>query len=488
MAAQNSVIEQAPLYETLPVGQEIIFVVSNNNAVANETKVKFVVDVHISASIPPDTNTTNDLIGTFKVTPNNSGVGMINVANIVENYVSADNMAHGGSKFKTLETNALRQHPLHLIDKFSGNTNLVRYMVIKFSVEYLSANTGVVTEDGGTEALSSLYLLWNGYLKYTDELIKDIGTAPINWFGWDPTPFYPAYPLQVGVPEPKFLTNAPSTQYANPDDYGTFAFFARNQDMWTATSKIKLNYYASDGTLLDSQAYTRNANTGSAPYATYDAHTRGQIYYVGAFPGNLRNWSTVFDDLITDGSLDGGYYTIALNAQNQSPDSYRSIELYTIYLNCPNTKGYESIRMCWLNQWGAWDYYTFTQKSIRKTSTKGSTYQQLEGNWSGSNYFPVGYKGGKKAFRRDATESITMNTDFVSESENVMFEELTNSPEVYILKGYEATTNNYDTLNRYVIPVTLKNSSFTKKTVANDKLIQYSFEVEKSKTLRTQSI
>jgi hypothetical protein len=80
-----------------------------------------------------------------------------------------------------------------------------------------------------------------------------------------------------------------------------------------------------------------------------------------------------------------------------------------------------------------------------------------------------------------------MNTDFVSESENEMFEELINSPEVYILEGYQ-TDGSFSALNRYVKPVRLTTSSFVKKTVANDKLIQYTFEVEKSKTLRTQSV
>jgi len=80
-----------------------------------------------------------------------------------------------------------------------------------------------------------------------------------------------------------------------------------------------------------------------------------------------------------------------------------------------------------------------------------------------------------------------MNTDFVSESENEMFEELTNSPEVYILDGYQDDIP-FSALNQYVKPVRLITSSFTKKTVANDKLIQYTFEVEKSKTLRTQSV
>ena len=80
-----------------------------------------------------------------------------------------------------------------------------------------------------------------------------------------------------------------------------------------------------------------------------------------------------------------------------------------------------------------------------------------------------------------------MNTDFVNEDHNVMFEELTNSPEVYSLEGYQ-TDNANSNLNQYVTPVKLTNSSFTRKTRANDNLIQYTFEIEKSKTLRTQSI
>jgi len=80
-----------------------------------------------------------------------------------------------------------------------------------------------------------------------------------------------------------------------------------------------------------------------------------------------------------------------------------------------------------------------------------------------------------------------MNTDYMVEDENEMFEELINSPEVYILEGYQ-TDGIFSALNQYVKPVRLTTSSFTKKTVANDKLIQYTFEVEKSKTLRTQSV
>jgi hypothetical protein len=68
---------------------------------------------------------------------------------------------------------------------------------------------------------------------------------------------------------------------------------------------------------------------------------------------------------------------------------------------------------------------------------------------------------------------IQINTDFLSEDDNIMFEELMNSPEVYILEEYQTDTTN-SALNQYVTPVRITTSSFTKKTVANDKLIQYS--------------
>ena len=80
-----------------------------------------------------------------------------------------------------------------------------------------------------------------------------------------------------------------------------------------------------------------------------------------------------------------------------------------------------------------------------------------------------------------------MNTDFVNESESEWFEELINSPEIYILNGFK-TDSPGSALTTYVIPVRLQTSSYTRKTVANDKLMQYAFEVEKSKTLRTQAV
>ena len=148
---------------------------------------------------------------------------------------------------------------------------------------------------------------------------------------------------------------------------------------------------------------------------------------------------------------------------------------------------FESIRLTWLNQWGVWDYFSFTKKSVRSMSTEGTTYNQLQGTWNKSKYQIDSFKGGKKSFRVNATERITMNTGFLAEADSVVFEELINSPEVYLLEGFQLDVTG-SALNQYVKPVRLITSSFTTKTKANDNLIQYDFEIEKSKTLRTQSV
>ena len=78
----NCAIKQSPLWNVFTAGEDIIFVVSNTTAVANETKVKFIAQVHISKE-QPNLSTTADIVGDFKTTPNNAGVGIFNLRNIL---------------------------------------------------------------------------------------------------------------------------------------------------------------------------------------------------------------------------------------------------------------------------------------------------------------------------------------------------------------------------------------------------------------------
>ena len=476
----NSIIEQEPKFKTLPVGQEIVFVVSNDTAVANETKVKFIAEVHIGTSIPnPSTNTNK--IATFKTTPNNAGVGIFDFRNIVENFVSSDNIGGVNSKYKDEVTSDTFNFPIHLVDKFSLCDNSFRYLVIQFKVEFLGADTSqpnIVSVASGTAANSDVFRLFNGYLKRTDVLTSDLNT---NNFGFDLQDFEAVATFPTANTR-SFLTNAATQLYANLEDYGTIGILQTSSTLWDNARTVKFTYYSSSGAVLGNDEYTKNQNNGA--FFGYSADHRKQIAFVGVYPANLRNdTSNTFTSLVNAGTVQGGYYTIEI----RNSSGLNVYQTYTVNLNCPDEKQFESIRLCWLNQWGAWDYYTFTKKSTRTLSTQKTTYNQLEGTWNDRVYKMEGFQGGKKTFRVNATESIRMNTDFISVNDNTVLEELINSPEVYLLQGFQADPL-YSLLNQYVTPVRLKTSSFTRKTVANDKLIQYTFEIEKSKTFRTQSV
>ena len=456
-------ITQKPLYRALPVEQDVIFTLTNTGIVNSMFNVKFIAEVYISTANAGGqkfaSTSVDNLVGTFKTTPNSAGVGIFDFSPVIATKVKADNMSGVLSSYKgTVVNPGDTPFPIHIIDKFSSNVNSLSWMIIKFFVEGSTTATGIPTIQTDQNEQSVSYEIFNGYLKYTDKL--DIFE---DNFGFKISTFYPDANTK------SLLTNAPTTQYANVVDYGTVAFL----NPTARVDNIKINYYNDAGS-LGSDTVDTNIISSFISDAQY------RLLFFGCFPGNLNNWSSTFTTAVGLGLT---YYTVRLFDNTGAAIS----KTYTININCPTLKGYEPIRLAWLNQWGAWDYYTFTLKSTKTTSTQGSTFNQLEGTWNESAFRLDSYKGGKKTFRVNATEKISMNTDYVNESESEWFEELINSPEIYILDGYQNDLT-LAMLNTYVTPVRLTTSSYTKKTIANDKLMQYTFEVEKTKTLRTQAV
>ena len=466
-------IDQRPLYATLPIGQQIMFSVSHNTIVATKFKVKFIAKVYVS-TYPINLSNDAQLIGTFKTTPNNVGVGIFDLRPVLETFLKPDYEGSTvpvgfGSKFKTSSVT----HPMHLIDKFAVSEDSIRYFAINFDIEYSETATGAVippSEQSTTEEAPSLsYLMFNGVLQYDDVLTLTSGS-----YGYNLDSFY------LDDTNANFLSNAPTTQYARLTDYGTLPFLNYLPSSTDKVNSIVLTYYNDAGVQIGTETVPQDAAFGGTDYAGSYAYSR--LMYFGAFPANLRNWSTTFQALVTADTI--SYYTL-----HATTSAGVASQTYTINTLCPNFKGYEAIRLAWLNQWGTWDYYTFNMKSTRSVATNRTSYTQLGGTWNESTFKIAGYKGGKKNFRVNSTVKLKLNTDFVSEAEGVWFEELINSNEVYIVNELDSKAFAVDTItNKYIEPVRLTTSSYVKKTIANDKLMQYTIEIEKSKMKRTQAV
>ena len=485
------IIEQKPLYKTLPVGQDIIFTVSDNTIVANNFNVKFTAQVFVNKDMS-GVYQTSSLVATLKVTPNNKGVGIFSLQPILDSYVSPQ---YQGTDFDSVIFSTYKgtaysddnPHPIHLIDKYSNNRNNTTYFGISFNVEYYDSATSTTPLSFVKPILSEQYLIFNGVLDYDDVLQSISGNFGYN-LNKDKLVLNNYYG-ELG----KFLTNAPLIQYAQLTDYGTFSFLnflntsTNSFEVGTPSSVdhkvqfITIRLYDRTGTQQgsDIQINCTGANGG---FEYNNDNSMTNLMYLGVFPANLDGWSTDWDT----NKANVSYYTIIAYDDQEVAIS----QTYTINVIGNSCKGFESIRLTWLNQYGTWDYYTFKKKSIKSLQTNRTSYTQLSGTWNESKYKTYGYKGGKKNFRVNTKQLITVNTDFINESEAVWFENLINSTDVYMLNGYDGGTsdNNFGITNKYVEPITVTTSSYTRKTKANDKLIQYTFQLEKTHNKRSHSV
>ena len=379
----NLILEQQPKYDPFPVTQPVIFTVSDSTVVANQFQVKFIANVYVHNEI---SSIASYKVATLKTTPNNVGVGMFDLNSILESYVNADNLPTGNSTstaptwagsvtYKAVPYGFNNQFPIHLVDKFCMNNNSVKWLTIKFEVEYLGADTtnpNIVATDGDF-LWTPNYLFYNGYLTHTDALQ---GSTYSNNFGWD---LENAGTDIVGnelnfiqnSSSASYLSTMPTTLYARKTDYGTIATFTglTNASWETGSTgdqarrylKTTFKLYDSSDSLLTSfDTANLTTNGGSGGSITNNSNTK--FVFFGAYPANLNNWSTNFQTHIDDTS----YYTV----QGFDMSSNAITKLYTVNIICANGFGYEGIRLAWLNKFGAWDYYTFNTKSVRSINTK----------------------------------------------------------------------------------------------------------------------
>ena len=480
-------IEQKPLYKTLAVGQDIIFTVSDQATLINNFQLKYTADVYVNKKIS-DLGLITSKVASLKVTPNNSGVGIFSLNPILESYVNPqyegtnfDNTIF--SSYKTVGYTDTTPHPIHLIDKYSNNDNVAIYFRIIFNIEFYT-DSALTIFSTGKRVSSENYLAYNGVLQSDDVINQSGADYGYNLNSTD------LVLNDFGTTLGKFLSNAPITQEARLTDYGTLSFFnflnisENSFQVGTDNATINMvNYititlYNSAGVQLGS-IINVNTTIANGSFNNNNQFSNTRLMFFGAFPANLDGWSTDWDTHKANVS----YYTI----QAFDDEDEAISQLYRINIISDDCKGFESIRLTWLNPHGTWDYYTFTKKSVRQLTTNKTTYTQLGGTWNESTFKINGYKGGQKNFRVNTKEMIRINTDYLVDADAIWFEDLINSPEVYILNGY-SNSDTFGMVNKYVEPVRVMTSSYTRKSKANDKLIQYTFELEKTKIKRTQAI
>jgi hypothetical protein len=389
------------------------------NVVGNFTQPQFqyVCDIYISGSTP--------FVQRIKQQPNPAGRGVFDLGQIITNYVDSD---------ETWKT-----------PKFVTASNAAKRFRVLFGEQYGTSPSSSVTLYTGVgsnvgepvQSASAYYYLIDGLVEPEEA---------INW-NWPSSSYYTPTIAPVGtgsvVQAQNALTYAPLIKNVQLGEYETISIINGNfpgtndaQDVYALTvvqfdvnnsvitSDLIYNTVGEGGGPRTSDAELWSAVSGSQTPGT-------QLLTAGVGPANLADATIPLDG-------DCVKYEIRLTPQ-ASPNTPSAINYYALrtYNVVTPECGYEGVRFAWKNQFGVWDYYTFTLQSDSAFNVERNTYTQTFVNY-GTTLSSVPYsksRRGIKPFYNKPEQLRTANSNWLTQDEADWLRELFFSTNVFIQDG-----------------------------------------------------
>ncbi|CAB4178081.1 hypothetical protein UFOVP1015_35 [uncultured Caudovirales phage] len=354
----------------------------------------------------------------LKMSARPDGFLLIDIHRIIENYLSFD----FGIGEATDAMPCLNSH----VD-----------FVVSFGVEY--GTTPVVYPDLGIT--SNIYAI-PAALKHS---VASYGSEP-DYISVDLETDYRITNAVTGTTA-KFLTSSPRTiTMCLGKNYYLYTTY-KNEPI-----KLRVRLYNTAGTLT--------ATTYKTLTTGIDVVTRIGVgtYNIALFLGT---------------SLTGiGSYDVTLCNAGNTPLG----ETFTFIIDCDCTKYNESFRLHWLNPLGGFDAHTFNKRFDRSFNIKKANYTKILGAVDVAGAFTFSpSQAGKVLFDSRATESIKINSDWVTEEYNTWLLTLAKSTQVF----WEIDNDTY-------APVTVTNTSYKQETYAGEKLFNAEFTIEISNEIISQ--
>jgi len=176
------------------------------------------------------------------------------------------------------------------------------------------------------------------------------------------------------------------------------------------------------------------------------------------------------------------YYSYPTNSVNrvtlgpQGPLS--EIFYFYLYDNCLP----ENTRVCWLNNRGGYDYFTF--RSYRQ-DTKKIKSQTYDSRYYSTNISSPDRNIGRsvKTFATDVDQEIVLESEYINIPVAQWLEQLFYSPQVYIMKNdYISTMDRQDKIYKDLTPVQILSTEVDTLTKKHKKLNKYKITLKTSNT------
>lgn len=291
------------------------------------------------------------------------------------------------------------------------NTSPIKYF--KFDSYYRYQSSSVFFT--GSVISSSVFQAADGYEVFPETIGAEVNTL---------TPIWP------------LMSSGPTTQSVIIDNIGTSAVFVGNVGQ---TIPTRIVYSGSTGNgVYALPSSTGNSNTLVATFPNAPAQSGFPLSSIGLSQYTLQPYS---------GSVALGQPV-----------------LYNIVCQ----QKYPNIRIKWKNRFGQFDYLNFDMVNRQSMSTSKRSYQPQIGSFTQRTLSYNEYDTQTLNYVVDANQTISCNTNWLSEDYNDILKQLLVSDEIYWMQ-YNTTA---------VKPLTIVTSNIQFKTGVVDKLIQYQFDFQ----------
>jgi len=432
------------------------------NILANSFNVKYICKVFIDGVV----------VATLKAPPNSNinNKALFRVQSILQDHTETDKRNfRNDNASSTFEGVALKPHSIHQIDRFARNRSNYRRVNLQGGYEYAATLGGDLIENISISSLE--FFIWNAVYQHNQGI--DLVTPNEHVLDSNTSKFLTLFPNLFDSTN-VFLS---AMQKIQLDQFHTIAFFngkvyGSSDDADSDVAKIRVITYDSSSAVLATTDIDNTTDNGGFGGVLDKSETK--LLYCGVGTGNLSNIGVSFTNV--------AYYSVhAID----SGGTQVSAQYHFRILNA-DCRGYETIRLAFLNSKGAYDYYNFTKKSVRKQQIarspikKNYGYTIDESDFADQFNLPIyeqgTYDGGTRTYNVNSIEIIEANTDFILEEEAAILEELFYSADVYMQNG-----------ERFE-PVVISETEYIKQTSSNDKLIQYVIAIEKGHNTRVQRL
>lgn len=277
-----------------------------------------------------------------------------------------------------------------------------------------------------------------------------------------------------------------STDYIAFDGYGYFedainpelsrTYLQSNNTIFRPSDQnVRVPVFTED---TDSVSFLYKGEVKRVQSISSSTNTNGQIDYITVSGADntdnykervLADGGTLEDNSLLDAFLESVDIGLVDELYINSDNGTEAVKISTE----PCSK-YEPYKVTFINKFGALQDMYFSLKSTESLNTKGETYKANVVDFGTLTYDT--YKPQVAQYNKLGKESISLNTNYLSEEYNEVIKQLMMSEQVWLtrLDNPAPDSNNLET----VLAVIPKTQSVTYKTSLNDRLVQYTVDFD----------